>query len=139
MTQPTSPRLANIVVGVDDSAESLYALALAATIGTPQRATLAVVHVRPHPKAFGFGPAGVIEYAKAEDEVDKMVTADATARLGDYPGTWTVTIRSGNVGRELLAVADHVDADLIVLGHRSHGTVHDAILGSTAATTVHHS
>lgn len=139
MNQPTPPRLAAIVVGVDDSPESLHALELAAAIGSAQRAKLTVVHVRPTLKAFGFGPAGSVEYAQAEDELDQAVTAAAASRLSGYPGTWTVTIRSGNVGRELLAAADEVDADLVVVGHRSHGTVRDAVLGSVAASTVHHS
>ncbi len=48
-------------------------------------------------------------------------------------------MRQGHVAQELLAVADEVDADLVVLGHRSRGTVRDAILGSAASSTVHHS
>jgi nucleotide-binding universal stress UspA family protein len=139
MTNPSASRLSTIVVGVDDSPESIYALELAATIGAPQRAALTIVHVRPRLRAFGFGPAGSIEYAHAEDELDQAVTAEASGRLAGYPGTWKVEIRSGSVGHELLAVADRVEADLVVLGHRSHGTVHDAILGSSASSTVHHS
>ncbi len=139
MNQPTPPRLASIVVGVDDSPESLHALELAAAIGGAQRARLTVVHVRPTLKAFGFVSAGSVEYAQAEDALDQAVTTEAAVRLAGYPGTWTVEIRSGNVGRELLAVADEVDADLVVVGHRSHGTVRDALLGSVAASTVHHS
>ena len=139
MTVPNPPRLHSIAVGVDDSPESLFALELAAAIGTPQQAALAIVHVRPKPKSFGFGPAGSVEYAQALDEIDSRVAAEAAHRLVGYPGTWSVVIRSGNVGQELLAVADEVNADLVVVGHRSHGTVHDAILGSTAAGTVHHS
>jgi universal stress protein G len=50
-----------------------------------------------------------------------------------------VRVRSGNVRHELLALADEVEAELIVVGHRSHGTVRDAILGSVAASIVHHS
>ena len=36
-------------------------------------------------------------------------------------------------------MADEVNADLVVVGHRSFGTVHDTVLGSTAASTIHHS
>jgi nucleotide-binding universal stress UspA family protein len=142
MTQPdptTQPRLATIVVGVDGSPESLYALDLAATIGRAQEATIHIVHVRPRLRTFGLGAAGSVEYAQAEDELDRAVRDEAGAHLSGHPGTWTVTIRSGNVGHELLSVADELDADLVVVGHRSHGTLHDALLGSTATGTVHHS
>lgn len=139
MTQPIPPRLAAIVVGVDGSPESLHALELAATIGAAQRAKITVVHVRPPLKVFGFGPAGAVQYAQAEDELAEEVTAEAATRLTGYAGMWVVEIRSGNVGSELLVVADEVDADLVVVGHRSHGTVRDVVLGSVAANTVHHS
>lgn len=61
----------------------------------------------------------------------------APQRLGDYPGTRSVVQHGGHVSHELLAVADEVDADIVVLGHRSHGPIRDAILGSVAARTVH--
>jgi nucleotide-binding universal stress UspA family protein len=143
MTESTEPgsnaTVTHIVVGVDGSPESLYALDLAAAIGRPQRAELVIVHVRPTPTGFGFGPAGSIEYVQAEDELDALVTNEAATRLTGYAGRWTVTIRSGNVGRELLAVADEAGADLVVLGHVSHGTVHDTLLGSVASNVVHRS
>lgn len=139
MTRPAAARFANIVVGVDDSTESLYALDLAAAIGGAHRAALTIVHVRPKPPTFGLGPEGSIEYGIAQDELDRSVVSEATTRLADFAGTWSVDIRSGNVARELLAAADEVEADLVVVGHSSHGTVRDAVLGSTAASAVHHS
>ena len=87
MTAPTSTSLASIVVGFDDSPESLHALDLAAMIGTPQSAALAIVHVRPKPKAFGLGPAGSVEYAQALDEIDTRVAVKAADRLAGYPST----------------------------------------------------
>lgn len=136
---PHPVRLAGVVVGVDDSPESLYALDLAATIGAAGPAALTVVHVRPRPVGLAFGSAGAVEYEQAEDALDAEVTRVAADRLGGYPGVWTVAVRQGHVAQELLAVADEVDADLVIVGHRSRGTVRDAILGSVASSTVHHS
>lgn len=138
--EPATPvRLAQLVVGVDGSPEAFYALDLAAAIGAPQQATLTLVHVHPQPPTLAFSPAAAAEYARAESEIDDRVTADAELRLRDYPGEWTVVTRRGNVTHELLAAADRADADLIVVGHRSHGPIRDAILGSVAAGTVHRS
>ena len=136
MTSPTAPRLATIVVCVDDSAESLGALELAATIGGSRESALTIVHVRPTPRAFGLGPEGSIEYAQAQDELDEAITAEATSRLADYPGTWTVVIRTGSIGRELLAVADEVDADLIVVGSKGMQGAR-RVLGSVPNTISH--
>ncbi len=119
MTAPV--RLDNLVVGVDDSPESLYALDLAAGIGINTRATITVVHVRPRPVGLALGSAGAVEYERAEDDLDAEVARIAGEHLSSYPGVWTVSVRHGNVAQELLAVADSVDADLVVVGHRSRG------------------
>lgn len=132
-------RVASVVIGVDDSPESLYALDLAATLGAGSGATLTITHVRPRPMGLAFGSAGAVEYEQAEDALDAEVARVAADRLAAYPGEWKVVVRQGHVAQELLAVADEVDADLVVLGHRSRGTVRDAILGSAASSTVHHS
>ena len=133
------PRLRTFVVGVDVSPESLYSLDLAAAIGAPHDAKLVVVHVRTHPGALGFSPGAAGEYEQTIHEVDDLVDAEVSKRLADYSGESTVVMRDGHVGHELLDVAEEVDADLVILGHRSHGPVRDAILGSVAANTVHHS
>jgi len=133
------PRLARIVVGVDDSPESLHALDLAASIGSPRDAELTIVHVRPHPSSLGFSTVAAFQYEQLQEELDELVHAAAASRLGDYAGAWEVVTRDGHVGHQILEVADEVDADLVVVGHRSHGPVRDAILGSVAAHTVHHS
>jgi nucleotide-binding universal stress UspA family protein len=139
MPDTTPATLDRIVVGVDDSAESLHALELAATIGGPRGASITIVHVRPRPFGFGLGPAASIEYAQAESELEAIIEADATTRLAAYPGPWKVEVRTGHVGHELLAAADEAGADLVVVGHRSHGPLRDALLGSVAASIVHHS
>lgn len=138
-TNPAAAALDRIVVGIDDSPEAWYAVALAATMGASRPAHLTLVHVRPHPTALGFSSLATVQYAEAERELDELITAEAGARLADYPGQWDIVVRDGQVSRELLAVADEVDADLVVVGHHSHGTVRDALLGSVAAGTVHHS
>ncbi|MDO9173690.1 MAG: universal stress protein [Actinomycetota bacterium] len=135
----TQPRLSNIVVAVDGSPESFSALELAAVIGGLQQAAITVVHVREKLRAFSLGPAGAMEYAQAEDELDTLISTESTARMAGYSGTWTIEVRTGNVSHEVRAVADQTDADLVVVGHRSHSPVRDAILGSTASSIVHHS
>ncbi|RLE19047.1 MAG: hypothetical protein DRJ50_12565 [Actinobacteria bacterium] len=134
-----SPRLTTFVVGVDVSPESLYSLDLAAAIGAPHDVKLVVVHVRTHPGSLGFTPGAAGEYEKSMHEVDDLVHVEVSKRLADYSGESTVVMRDGHVGHELLDVAEEVDADLVIIGHRSHGPVRDAILGSAAASTVHHS
>lgn len=132
-------RLDQLVVGLDGSPESLHALDLAATIGAAHHSTLTVVHVHQTPPVLAFSVAGSAEHERTMIELDEVVKASADERLAGYPGQWVVASRRGNVAQELMAAADEVDADLIVVGHRSHGSIRDAILGSVAAGTVHRS
>jgi nucleotide-binding universal stress UspA family protein len=139
MTTPTVSPLAHIVVGVDESPSSRHALATAARLGAPTRATITVVHVRPALGALGFSPSAAAEFDRAEHELDDLVRADAAGLLDGYAGPWDVAVRTGNVAQELLAVADEVAADLVVVGHRGRGPLRDAVLGSVASAVVHHS
>lgn len=137
--RPAALTLANIVVGVDDSPESVYALDLAASLGAPHRATITVVFVRAQPPALSFSPSAIDELKELEAELAAGISATAAQHLGEYPGEWSVVARRGQVSHELLAAADEVDADMVVVGHRSHGPIRDAILGSVASGTVHRS
>lgn len=128
-----------IVVGVDLSPESLYALDLAATIAQPQGAVLRVVHVHHRPATLAFSPAASLEFARAEDETDAAIRETVTQRLTDFDGQWTITSRNGHISQEIRDEADDVNANLIIIGHQSHSTIHDALLGSVAASIVHHS
>lgn len=139
MTTPAVSPLAHIVVGVDESPPSRHALATAARLGAPTGAAITVVHVRPALGALGFSPSAAAEFDRAEHELDDLVRADAARLLEGYAGLWDVAVRTGNVAQELLAVADEVDADLVVVGHRGRGALRDAVLGSVASAVVHRS
>lgn len=128
-----------VVVGVDLSPESLHALDLAAAIARPQDAALHIVHVHHRPATLAFSGAASLEFARAQDETDASIRETVTERLTDFDGQWTITSRNGDISQEILAESDDINASLIVIGHQSHSTIHDAILGSVASSIVHHS
>lgn len=128
-----------VVVGVDLSPESLHALDLAAAIARPQGAALRIVHVHHRPATLAFSGAASLEFTRAEDETNASIRETVTERLTDFDGQWTITSRNGRISQEILAESDEINASLIVIGHQSHSTIHDAILGSVAASIVHHS
>lgn len=134
--EPTVP---TVVVGIDLSPESLYALDLAATIAQPQGAALRIVHVHHRPATLAFSPAASLEFERAEDETEASIRDNVTRRLADFDGQWSVTSRNGHVSQEIRGEADDSNAMLIVIGHQSHSTLHDALLGSVAASIVHNS
>jgi len=128
-----------IVVAVDLSPESLYALDLAAAIAGPQGSPLHVVHVHHGPSSLAVSASATVEFERAETEVDALIRDAMSEHLATFDGAWDLISRRGNIGHELLAEADDVDAGLIVVGHRSHGTIRDMLLGSVASNIVHHS
>jgi len=133
--QTTGP----IIVAVDLSPESLYALDLAAAIAEPQGSPLHVVHVHHGPASLSVSASATVEFERAETEVDALIKDAMLEHLAAFGGDWDLVSRRGNIGHELLAEADDVDAELIVVGHRSHGTMRDMLLGSVASNIVHHS
>jgi hypothetical protein len=48
-------------------------------------------------------------------------------------------VRVGSPGEEIAKVAEEVGADLIVVGSNRHSSLHDLLLGSTAAYLATHS
>jgi nucleotide-binding universal stress UspA family protein len=130
--------IGEVLVGIDDTDESLYALDLAVRVAGPHRARLELVHVHPHPSMLGGSIPAAAEYDESQRQLERTLTGLAGAHLQGYPGDWQLTVRHGAPAETLLAAADELDADLIVVGHRHHGGLGDLLLGSVASHVVHH-
>lgn len=128
-----------IVVGVDSSPESLFALDTAADIGAPAEAELVVVFVLHHGPELAFSAAATAECEWAFDSAAVDIEATVVAALSTYPGTWRVEHRYGDPATELIDAARQCGARLIVVGHRGRGRLADALLGSVASRLVHDS
>jgi nucleotide-binding universal stress UspA family protein len=120
-----------ILAATDFSEASGRALELAVAMARESGAELHVVHACEIPASYG-------EFATSIDLVTPY-TEVAEKRLGELirslrdviPGTRSI-LREGAAWEQILAAADEVGADLIVVGtHGRRGAVH-AILGSVA-------
>ena len=76
-------------------------------------------------------PSGILEQTAQETRaaLQKMAAADSNC---------TAEVRSGRAHPVILAAADDMDADLIIVGSHKPG-LRDYLLGSTAARVVRHS
>lgn len=137
-----------IVCGVDFSEWSAAALAFAATLAAPAKATLVAVHTVewpwPEPPAPSFDELPPAQ-ANALMEYRRYVTDRASHRLEaavaevarDGVAVETV-VAHGKPQAELLRVADERGADLIVLGVHGRGALDQAVFGSTTNHVVRH-
>jgi nucleotide-binding universal stress UspA family protein len=69
----------------------------------------------------------------ALEEQEADVRQEALRLVGLTGVAWKFVIRVGSPGEEITRVAEEIDADLVVLGGNRHGSIHNLLLGSTAA------
>jgi len=130
-----------LIVGVDGTADSLAALAVAATMAEESRADLDVVHVR-HEAALTAvaGETGAVAaVSEALDEMEHMSRERASDVLAGRKVQWRFDVSGGDPATQLIAAARAQQARTIVVGGRSHGVVGGLVVGSVAQKLVRHS
>lgn len=129
-----------IVVAADGSPASSQGLEQVADLAPRVGAEVVVVFVRHMPSAAMVAPAvadsSVIETL---DEQEAEVRREVLKLLGGKAVVWDVVVRSGSPGEEIVQVADDTNADLVVVGSNRHNSLHNLVLGSTAAYLATHS
>jgi nucleotide-binding universal stress UspA family protein len=75
---------------------------------------------------------------EALDQQETEVRRQA-GRILDRTGVdWELVVPEGSPGEEIVRVADEGDADLVVVGSNRHSSLHNLLLGSTAAHLATH-
>ena len=128
----------NILVAVDLEHDSDLdnLLRIASEIASIQNAKVNLLHV------ISAAPAVVSQFlpesyeTMASEKVEQDLTALA-AKVDLAEGTATVSVRFGSVYQEILAYADKIGADLIIVASHKPN-VGDYLLGTTASRIVRH-
>jgi nucleotide-binding universal stress UspA family protein len=142
VAQQEGAGMPGIVVGVDGSPNSERALDWAMRQAAALHVPLTVITVHEVPKSYWggipvVGPADKAQLATVRQAAEEM-TQQAASRL-DNGGSVSATVRAVNgfVVKELVD-ASH-DADLVVLGARSHTGFARLLLGSGNSEIIQHS
>jgi nucleotide-binding universal stress UspA family protein len=130
-----------ILIATDGSASAIEAVQFGLELAAEQEAEPIFVHVAPAvdlmPTAgFGIGAASVPHLPCEGDRGPLEEAAEIAAREGIEAKT---ELLAGHPASEIVAYADTIDADLIVVGSRGHGAVASALLGSVSRGVLHES
>ena len=133
---------ANVVVAIDDSAESLGAIDAIIPSVKAADGHLTVVFVRHRPIMFdsvGVDSANAWELVEESiEEREHDAERDATSRLASSGIPATFVVREGDPAREILAVAKDHDATAVALGSTVHGPIGSILVASVAEYLLHH-
>ena len=128
-----------ILIATDGSKAGTDAVRFGLDLAAGHGAEAVVVHVVPVmdfvPVLAGYGMVGAHTHEPTTHDASLLADAAATARtLG--VAVRTVLLR-GNTVDEIVAHADSLDVDLIVVGSRGHGAVGSTLLGSVSLGVLH--
>jgi nucleotide-binding universal stress UspA family protein len=129
-----------IVVAADGSPASVQGLEQVADLARRVGAGVVVVFVRHLPASALMAPGMANpSFVEALDAQESEVRQDVLRLMGGTGVGWEFTVRDGSPGEEIAKVAEETAADLVVVGSNRHSSLHDLLLGSTAAYLATHS
>lgn len=122
-----------ILIATDGSPAAHHAVEVGVELAKHEQASVAIVYVVPasEPASMnGFGLVGQVPYEPTPADHAVLETGVEVAERLDLPVI--SKLLHGDDVDEIVACADSLDVDLIVVGSRGHGAIASALLGSVS-------
>jgi nucleotide-binding universal stress UspA family protein len=127
-----------ILIATDGSDSAREAVEFGLELAAEQGAVPVFVHVAPAVDVLPTSGFGVTAAAPHElTDYDWSSLQDARAVAEEHGLEARTEMLRGETVDEIVAYADTIDADLIVVGSRGHGTLASALLGSVSRGVLH--
>ena len=131
-----------ILLATDGSEEAELAALRAVELAQSTASELHVVHVGVVPSFLVSYPGTLGYYGKLYEQIEEQsgeLLRKESRRVKDAGGTVAGShLRMGAVDLEIVALAEEIGADLIVMGSRGLGGVRRALMGSASDSVVRH-
>jgi nucleotide-binding universal stress UspA family protein len=127
-----------ILVATDGSGSAREAVEFGIELAEEHAAEVAFLHVVPVlDRSFADGIGVPAAAPHRIDELDRRPVEDALALAAEHDVDAEGELLAGLPADEIVAYADTIDADLIVVGSRGRGALATALLGSVSRGVLH--
>jgi nucleotide-binding universal stress UspA family protein len=127
-----------LLIASDGSSPARDAVAFGLELAAGHGAEVSVVHVMPAVHMLptvGFGVS--VAQPRPPSTHGRLALEEATALALEAGVTVSTELLTGDPVDEIVAHADSIDADLIVVGSRGHGALTTVVLGSVSQGVLH--
>ena len=128
-----------ILIATDGSPSALQAIEVGLDLVEEEGSEAIFVHVAPTKEVLPVAGVGMVPVSVPHElgEADKA-PLDEAIRIAEELGLTAETkLLAGDPVKEIVAYADSMDADLIVVGSHGYGAISGALLGSVSRGVLH--